>query len=64
MRLTMKERKAVTGVTAGRYREARKKEKQQLLDEFCRTTGYNRCYARLVLRNHGRRVSVAASLTF
>lgn len=56
----MKERKAVTSVTAGRYREARKKEKQQMLDEFCRTTGYNRCYARLVLRNHGRRVSLAA----
>lgn len=56
----MKERKAVTSVTARRYREARKKEKQQMLDEFCRTTGYNRCYARLVLRNHGRRVSVAA----
>jgi hypothetical protein len=31
-----------------------------MLDEFCRTTGYNRSYARLVLRNHGRRVSVAA----
>ena len=56
----MKERKAVTSVTAGRYRGARKKEKQQMLDEFCRTTGYNRCYARLVLRNHGHRVSVAA----
>ena len=56
----MKERKSVTGVTAGRYRDAKKKEKQQMLDEFCRTTGYNRCYARLVLRNHGRRVIVAA----
>ena len=56
----MRERKAVTNVTAGRYRDARKKEKQQMLDEFCRTTGYNRCYARLVLRNHGRRVRVAA----
>jgi hypothetical protein len=56
----MKERKAVTRVTAGRYRGARKKEKQQLLDEFCRTTGYNRSYARLVLRNHGRRLSVSA----
>ena len=57
----MKERKAVTSVTAGRYRGARKKEEQQMLDEFCRTTGYNRCYARLVLRNHGHRVSVAAN---
>jgi len=56
----MKERKSVTSVTAGRYREARKKVKQQILDEFCRTTGYNRSYARLVLRNHGRRITVSA----
>ena len=56
----MKQRQAVTSVTAGRYQQATKKEKRQMLDEFCRTTDYNRCYARLVLRNHGRRVSVSA----
>src|SRR5450432_1488946 len=63
MRLTMRERRAVTRVTAGRYRGARKKEKQELLDELCRTTGYNRSYARLVLRNFGRRLSVSGECT-
>lgn len=56
MRLTMKQRQAVTSVTARRYREGRKKVKQQILDEFCATTGYSRGYARFVLRNHGREV--------
>src|SRR5688572_3442230 len=56
MRLTMKQRQAVTSVTAQRYRKARKKVKQQILDEFCKTTGYSRGYARFVLRNHGREV--------
>ena len=56
MRLTMKQRQAVTSVTHERYRTARKKEKQQILDEFCATTGYSRGYARYVLRNHGREV--------
>jgi Integrase core domain. len=56
MRLTMKQRLAVTSVTHERYRKARKKEKQQILDEFCATTGYSRGYARFVLRNHGREV--------
>jgi hypothetical protein len=56
MRLTMKQRQAVTAVTVQRYRKARKKIKQQILDEFCETTGYSRGYARFVLRNHGRQV--------
>ena len=56
MRLTMKQRQAVTSVTHERYRKAGKKEKQQILDEFCATTGYSRGYARFVLRNHGRQV--------
>ena len=30
--------------------------KQQILNEFCETTGYCRGYARFVLRNHGRQV--------
>ncbi len=54
----MKQRQAVTKVTGGRYREAGKKEKKQMLDEFCETTGYNRCYARWVLRHQGQRVEV------
>ncbi len=56
MRLTMKQRQAVTAVTVQRYRQSSKKVKQQILNEFCETTGYCRGYARFVLRNHGRRV--------
>jgi hypothetical protein len=56
MRLTMKQRQAVTAVTVQRYRQGSKKVKRQLLDEFCETTGYCRGYARFVLRNHGRQV--------
>jgi hypothetical protein len=56
MRLTMKQRQAVTAVTVQRYRNGSKKTKRQILDEFCETTGYSRGYARFVLRNHGRQV--------
>ena len=56
MRLTMKQRQAVTAVTVQRYRKASKKVKRQILDEFCETTGYCRGYARFVLRNHGPQV--------
>ena len=56
MRLTMKQRQAVTTVTTQRYRQGSKKVKRQILDEFCKTTGYSRGYARFVLRNHGRQV--------
>jgi hypothetical protein len=56
MRLTMKQRQAVTAVTVQRYRQGSKKVKRQILDEFCETTGYCRGYARFVLRNHGRQV--------
>jgi len=57
----MKQRQAVTAVTVQRYREGRKKVKQQILDEFCETTGYSRGYARFVLRNHGRQVWLAGN---
>ena len=56
MRLTMKQRQAVTAVTVERYRNGSKKGKQQILNEFCETTGYCRGYAGFVLRNHGRQV--------
>jgi hypothetical protein len=56
MRLTMKQRQAVTAVTVQRYRQGSKKVKQQILNEFCETTGYCRGYARFVLRNHGRQI--------
>ena len=52
----MKQRQAVTAVTGQRYRNGSKKVKQQILNEFCETTGYCRGYARFVLRNHGRQV--------
>jgi hypothetical protein len=58
----MRQKQAVTRVTAKRYREGGKKEKRQLLDEFCRTTGYNRCYARWVLRRQGQRVELSPSV--
>ena len=54
----MKQRQAVTAVTVQRYRQGSKKIKQQILDEFCETTGYCRGYARFVLRNHGRQVGL------
>jgi hypothetical protein len=58
MGLTMRERKAVTGEVCRRYRKATKKDKGRILDEFVRTTGFNRGYARWLLRQHGRRVQV------
>ena len=39
---------------AARYRRAKKKGKGRILNEFCDLTGYNRCYAGLVLRNYGK----------
>ena len=42
MRLAMKQRQAVTAVTVQRYRNGSKKVKQQILNEFCETTGYCR----------------------
>lgn len=45
----MKQRQAVTAVTVQRYRQGSKKAKQQILDEFCETTGYCRGYARFCL---------------
>ena len=56
MSLTMKQRQAVTAVMVQRYCNGSKKVKQQILNEFCETTGYCRGYARFVLRNHGRQV--------
>jgi hypothetical protein len=58
MRPTMKERKLVTKLVCEQYRKARKKEKSAILNVFVQETGYNRCYARWLLRNHGRRVEV------
>lgn len=59
MRLTMKERRLLTKALCTQYRRAGKKSKGMLLDQFTQSTGYNRSYARSLLRNHGRRVTVA-----
>ena len=42
MGLNMKEKQAVTREYRPRYQKASKKEKQALLDEFTRLTGYHR----------------------
>lgn len=47
--LTMRQRIAVTATIRNRYRKARKKERSQILNEFVKTTDYNRSYARYLL---------------
>jgi hypothetical protein len=54
MELTLKERKKLTRVTAGRYRKAAKREKTAILDTFVEQTGYERKYAIHLLANEGR----------
>ena len=46
MRLTMKERKRVADMSAGRYRQAQKKEKTVILNKF---TSYGRSYPLLFM---------------
>lgn len=58
MRLTLKEKRSVTGVVATRYQKASKKEKRAILDEFTLLTGYNRCYASHLLASHGKQLLV------
>ncbi len=58
MRLTMKERKAVTKGLAGQYRRSKKGAKKGLLDSFTESTTYNRHYAAWLLRQHDRKVFV------
>lgn len=54
MALTMKEKKAVTGEVASRYKKATKKEKKNSLDEFTLLTGYNHSYAARALREKAK----------
>jgi hypothetical protein len=56
MRLTMRERRAVTRVLIERYRKAGKKEKGRILDELVEVTGYSRCYGAYLLRRYGKRL--------
>jgi hypothetical protein len=54
MGLTMRQKRAVTGVTARRYRKADKAGKKRILDELTQTTGYNRKYAIHLLATWGK----------
>lgn len=58
MRLTVKEKQKATRITAARYQKASKKKKGAILDEFIELTGYDRCYASYLLKNHGRKVQI------
>ncbi len=64
MGLTMKERKAVTKVLAKQYRQAQKKEKGRILEQYVKVTGYNRHYAAWVLRHHGKQVEFRPGIVF
>ena len=56
MRLTVGERHKATKITAARYQKAAKKKNGAILDEFIELTGYDRCYASYLLKNHGKKV--------
>jgi hypothetical protein len=56
MRLTVREKQKATKITAARYQRASKKQKGIILDEFMELTGYDRCYASYLLKNHGKKV--------
>jgi len=48
--LDMRQKKAITKELRTRYNKATKGQKGIMLDEFCATTGYNRCYASWILK--------------
>jgi len=48
--LDMRQKKAITEESRTRYSKASKKQKTKMLDEFCATTRYNRCYASWILK--------------
>ena len=50
----MHERLALTDKYAKEYQKATKKEKGKILDNLCKTTGYNRKYAMHLLSNWGK----------
>jgi len=54
MELTLKERRKLTRVTAGKYRKVGKREKTAILDTFVEQTGYGRKYAIHLLANEGK----------
>jgi hypothetical protein len=54
MGLPLSVKKALTGQLASQYRQAGRKEKSKMLDEFIRQTGYNRKYALHLLTHWGK----------
>ncbi|MGC9171597.1 MAG: transposase, partial [Caldisericum sp.] len=58
MSLSLKEKKAVIREESRLYKKTTKKEKEKILDEFVKLTGYSRCYASYVLRTYGKKVIV------
>ena len=54
MRLTMKEKQAVTKQLALTYKRTGKKEKGKILDTVIELAGYNRSYASRVLRQRAK----------
>jgi len=49
--IDMKVRKEISKAVVKRYKKSSKKEKGKILDEFTKITGYNRSYARTVVKN-------------
>jgi hypothetical protein len=56
--LTMRQRRAVSRVTAREYQQASKKEKGRILTTFIKQTKLNRVYAGWLLRHWGKKVWV------
>ncbi|GHT48266.1 hypothetical protein FACS1894102_0900 [Spirochaetia bacterium] len=54
MGLSMREKQALTGEVAKRYRKAKKAEKSRILSEFVANSGYNRKYAIHILTHEGK----------
>ena len=54
--MELKVKKIITNEIAKRYQKARKKEKNNILNEFCKLTNYNRMYASYILRNWNRKI--------
>ncbi len=61
MELSMKSRKELTEVIAQEYRSATRGAKGLILEQFCRSTRYNRAYAAMLLRGYRRRVVVVGA---
>ncbi|HEY4496340.1 MAG TPA: hypothetical protein VJC04_03225 [Candidatus Paceibacterota bacterium] len=51
--MNMHTKHELTGEISGRYIISTKKEKERILDEYCRVTSYNRKYAIQKLRSFG-----------